>query len=170
MSSETRALSYTELAELFDMTVPSVRNMVRRRMWHRVSSNDPKTVRVLVPVDEIPSPSTKPANAVPDAARDGSPSATSASLAILAKHIEALQAELEPLRATAAQVAALNAALDAAHDDARRLREERDALVPMSAKVAALSAALDAIRDERDHLLTREHLRESRRWWRRLTG
>jgi len=40
----------------------------------------------------------------------------------------------------------------------------------MPAQVAALRAALDAARDERDRLLTREHLREQRRWYRRLVG
>jgi hypothetical protein len=139
MSHETRALSYVELAELFGMTVPSARNMVRKRCWSRTLSNDGKTVRVNVPLDALPPPPVKPANGSPGDARDGSRGETSSALAILAKHIEALQAELEPLRATAAQV-------------------------------AALRAALDATREERDRLLTREHLRESRRLWRRLVG
>src|SRR4051812_11057580 len=134
--SETRALSYREIAKLFAITVPSARNMVRRRMWHRMPSNDPKTVRVLVPVEEIPvrktiggaprdasSENAKHTSHSPDGARDGS---LGASLAILTKHIETLQAELEPLRATATQVTALNAARDAARDDAQRLRDERD--------------------------------------------
>ena len=170
MSHETRALSYIELAKLFDMTVPSARNMVRKRCWSRILSNDGKTVRVNVPLDALPPPPTMPANAAPNDAREGSPGETSAALTILAKHIEALQAELQPLRATAAQVAALNAALDAARGDAQCLREERDALSPMPAQVAALRAALDAARDERDRLLTREHVREQRRWYRRLLG
>ncbi len=152
--SETRTLSYREIAKLFAITVPSARNMVRRRMWHRVPSNDPKTVRVLVPVEEIPARKT-----IGDAPRDASSDGSSenakhtshlpdgsldASLAILTKHIETLQAELEPLRATAAQVAALNAALDASRDDAQRLR------------------------DERDRLLTQIMTRQP--WWRRLVG
>ena len=170
MSHETRALSYIELAKLFDMTVPSARNMVRKRCWSRSLSNDGKTVRVNVPLDALPPPPATPANAAPGEARDGSRSEASAALTILAKHIEALQAELEPLRATAAQVAALNAALDAARGDAQRLRGELDELAPMPAQVAALRAALDAARDERDRLLTREHLREQRRWYRRLAG
>src|SRR3954453_18227467 len=160
--SETRALSYREIAKLFAITVPSARNMVRRRMWHRVPSNDPKTVRVLVPVEEIPvrktigdaprdassdgssdgsSENARHTSHLPDGTRDGS---LGASLAILTKHIEALQAELEPLRATATQVAALSAALDAARDDAQRLR------------------------DERDRLLTQIMTRQP--WWRRLVG
>jgi hypothetical protein len=170
MADETRALSYIELAKLFGMTVPSVRNMVRKRCWSRILSNDGKTVRVNVPLDALPPPPTKPANTAPGDAREGSPGETSAALTILAEHIEALQAELEPLRATAAQVAALNAALDAARGDAQRLRGELDELAPMPAQAAALRAALDAARDERDRLLTREHLREQRRWWKRLVG
>ena len=114
MADETRALSYIELAKLFGMTVPSARNMVRKRCWSRILSNDGKTVRVNVPLDALPPPPTKPANTAPGDAREGSPGEASAALTILAEHIEALQAELEPLRATAAQVAALNAALDAA--------------------------------------------------------
>ena len=35
---------------------------------------------------------------------------------------------------------------------------------------AAMRATLDAVTSERDRLLTREHLREQRRWWRRLAG
>src|SRR5215207_7795675 len=65
MSHETRALSYIELAKLFDMTVPSARNMVRKRCWSRTLSNDGKTVRVNVPLDALPPPPTKPADAAP---------------------------------------------------------------------------------------------------------
>ena len=156
--SETRALSYREIAKLFAITVPSARNMVRRRMWHRVPSNDPKTVRVLVPVEELPVGKTT-GDAPRDVSSDGSSEnamhtshlrdgardeSLGASLAILTKHIETLQAELEPLRATATQVAALNAALNAARDDTQRLR------------------------DERDRLLTQIMTRQP--WWRRLVG
>jgi hypothetical protein len=51
-----------------------------------------------------------------------------------------------------------------------RLEAELDPLREMPAQVAALRAVLDAVRDERDRALTREHLRESRRWYRRLVG
>jgi hypothetical protein len=172
--SETRLLSYIEIAKLFDMTVPSARNMVRKRCWSRILSNDGKTVRVNVPCDALPPPPSKPANASPDDAHDGSPDAPSEVLAILAKHIEALQAELAPLRATATQVAALNAALDAARDEARRLRVEADEAHARgraeAIRAAALAATLEAVTGERDRLLTREQLRVSRSWWRRLTG
>ena len=64
---------------------------------------------------------------------------TPGALAILARHIEQLQAEVTLLRSVEAQVAGLQAALDAARDDASRLRAERD-----------------------DHL---SRLVASRRWW-----
>ena len=119
--SETRALSYIELAKAFDMTVPSARNMVRKRCWTRILSNDGKSVRIMVPIEELPAPEAsndKPPDAPPGDAPDAS---LSASLAILAI-IERLQAEIEPLRETAAQVPALDAALDASRDETSRLR------------------------------------------------
>jgi prefoldin subunit 5 len=167
--TETRALTYREIAKAFDITVPSARNMVRRRMWHRMPSNDPKTVRVLVPFGEIPARRPKPdatcdassdgssekratSHGLPDDARNGSSGETSEALAILAKHIEALQAEIEPLRMMAAEVPALNAARDAARDDAQRLRAERDELASLPVQVAALRATLEAVSAERDRL------------------
>jgi hypothetical protein len=50
------------------------------------------------------------------------------------------------------------------------LQRENVTLASMPAQVAALRATLEAVRDERDRLLTREHLREQRRFWRRLVG
>ena len=35
---------------------------------------------------------------------------------------------------------------------------------------AAMKATLEAVTAERNRLLTREHLREQRRFWRRLVG
>jgi hypothetical protein len=50
------------------------------------------------------------------------------------------------------------------------LQRENATLASMPALVAALRATLEATTAERDRLLTREHLREQRRWWRRLVG
>jgi hypothetical protein len=178
MSDEVRLLSYREIAEQFGLTLQSARNLVRKRCWGRTLSNDGRTALIRVPCDAIPPPTTKPADAAPDLAPDGAPGSTSGSpsapLAALAKHIETLQAEITPLRAVALEVAALRAALDAAHGDAHRLRDERDServvALSVGAEVAALRATLEAVREERDRLLTREHLREQRRWWQRLAG
>jgi hypothetical protein len=46
----------------------------------------------------------------------------------------------------------LNAARDAARDDAQRLRAERDELASLPVQVAALRATLDAVTAERDRL------------------
>jgi uncharacterized small protein (DUF1192 family) len=166
LMTETRALSYIELAKAFDMTVPSARNMVRKRCWTRILSNDGKTVRIMVPIEELPTPEAsndKPPDAPPGDAPDAS---LSASLAILANHIERLQSEIEPLRATAAEVPALNAALDASRDEASRLRHEREAAceqaIALRISIAGLEATCAALRDEIER-------RESRGWWRRLT-
>jgi hypothetical protein len=126
MQHEVRLLSYREIAEKFGLTLQSARNLVRKRCWGRTLSNDGRTALIRVPCDAIPAQVTKPADAEPGAKPDAEPGATSAALAVLAKHIETLQAELEPLRATALEVAALRAALDAAQGDAQRLRDERD--------------------------------------------
>jgi hypothetical protein len=179
--SETRLLSYIEIAKLFDMTVPSARNMVRKRHWSRILSNDGKTVRIHVPVEAIPVAPVLSTDALSDGSSAATPDATSEALAILAKHIEALQAELEPLRATAAQVAALNAALDAARDDASRLREERDAaqakieaLLPLEGELAALKEAERARATRAATVPTIAHASSSSSFWeqlrRRLVG
>jgi hypothetical protein len=159
---ETRALSYIELAKAFDMTVPSARNMVRKRCWSRILSNDGKTVRIMVPVEELPAPEVsndKPADPTPDAS-------LGASLAILANHIERLQAEIEPLRTAAAQVPALNAALSTARDASSRLRQEREAAceqaIALRISISGLEATCAALREEIGR-------RDSRGWWRRLT-
>ena len=53
---ETRLLTYPEIAQAFAMTVASARNLASKRRWRKLPANsgDRKTVRVLVPVDELP--------------------------------------------------------------------------------------------------------------------
>jgi hypothetical protein len=141
--SDTRSYTYAELAATLGTGVPSVRNLVRRKRWHKVTGND-KLVRVVVPIEYVDRQRAAAACAAHDPAHDPGHGAapdgpTHAALQVLQRHIERLEAELDPLRS-------------------------------MPAQVAALRAALDAVRDERDRLLTREHLREQRRWWRRLTA
>jgi hypothetical protein len=155
MTHETRALPYPEIARLFNITVPSARNMVRRRRWARMPSNDPKRALVLVPIEALPNCSAPNNSAdatrraasdetseAPDDTRDGSSNATSGALEILARHVEMLHAELAIARAEAARSVALDVSL------------------------AALRATLEAVREERDRLVTREHLREQKWWWR----
>ncbi len=138
--SSTRLLTYPEIADAFSMTVASARNLARKRRWRKVPSNsgDRKTVRVHVPEDELSlARAAREEPSAPDAGSIQRP--TTDALAILASHIEQLQAEVASLRSVEAQVAGLQAALDAAREDSSRLR------------------------DERDDYLTR--LMASRRWW-----
>jgi len=114
---ETRALTYIEISELFGVTVPSARNLASKRRWQRVISNDAKSVRVHVPIEAIPATPLVSPNEAPDGS-------LGASLTILAKHIETLQAELEVARADASQVPSLRASLDEARGDASRLGDE----------------------------------------------
>lgn len=122
-SDTTKLCTYPEIAAAFAMTVASARNLARKRRWQKVPANsgDRKTVKVLVPLDELPT-----APPVRNAAPIQHPDSTADALAILARHIEQLQAEVTSLRTVEAQVAGLKATLEAARDEASRLRVERD--------------------------------------------
>jgi len=123
--TEVRLLTYPEVAEAFSMTVASARNLARKRRWRKVPGNsgDRKTVRVVVPMDELPvTPPARREDATPMQHQESTPDA----LAILARHIEALQADVTSLRGVEAQVAGLRAALDASREEASRLKAERD--------------------------------------------
>ena len=146
--SDTRSYTYAELAAVLGTGVPSVRNLVRRKRWHKITGND-KLVRIVVPIEYVERQRAAPPScaahdpghgAARDPAHDPAPDVSiHTALQVLTRHIERLEAELAPLRS-------------------------------MPAQVAALRAVLDAVRDERDRLLTREHLRAQRRWYRRLIG
>ena len=51
--SDTRLMSYAELADTLDLTAGSVRNLVRRKRWQRVQGNDGRA-RVHVPIEALP--------------------------------------------------------------------------------------------------------------------
>jgi len=117
---DTKLMSYAELAQSFSMTVASARNLARRRHWKKVPSNsgDRKSVLVVVPIDALTSRES--------ASDVGSMQHPDTALAILARHIESLQADVASLRGVEAQVAGLQAALDASREEASTLRAERD--------------------------------------------
>src|SRR6476646_1903783 len=102
MHAETRPMTYREVAAAFNLTLGSTRNLVRKRCWERTPAND-GTVRIHVPLDALPAP--RPAHVPTQVhaqagagapADDSTYATTSAALAVLAKHVEGLQAELEP--------------------------------------------------------------------------
>jgi hypothetical protein len=78
--------------------------------------------------------------------------------------------ELALARVEAATVPALKDMLAKSEATSGRLESELALAQAEAATVPALRAALSAVRDERDRALTREHLREQRRFWRRLVG
>jgi hypothetical protein len=153
----TKSLTYAELADALRLTAGSVRNLVRRKRWPRHVGNDGAT-RVSVPIEYLDEntprpPPTDGASHTPSESPTSLPTGgdtQATALQVLTTHIERLGRELEGVKS------------------------ERDAerAVALSAgiQVAALRGALEEVRAERDRLLTREHLRTSRAWWRRLTG
>jgi len=96
------------------------------------------------------------------------------ALTVLGDHVATLKGALAK-----AELAAERAGQerDAANERARLAEAEAATVPALRETIEALKTALARsedraaqIRAERDRLLTREHLREQRRWWRRLTG
>jgi hypothetical protein len=171
--SDTKWMTYAELAEVLGIGGDSARNLVRRKRWPRQAGND-GLARVGVPVEyiaESAKPDT-PADPPIDTPTDGA-----VMVAILANHISHLEVELGNLkqeretergrlegaiatlrqdldteRLRAAQVDALNAVIDAERKRAEELKEERD----------RWASALEATQRQ----ITQLHLAEKRTgWW-----
>jgi hypothetical protein len=158
MDGTTYSVTYAELATRLGITVPSAKNLCRRKKWSRAPGNDGAT-RISIPQDYLDehAPQSRAISTGTDTGTDADTStATStgtgggihlSALAVLERQIERLESEVAALKT------------------------ERDVLASMPVQVAALRATLEAVTAERDRLLTREHLREQRRpWWRRLAG
>jgi hypothetical protein len=127
--AETIMLTFDELAARLGQREASVRRMVRRKRWRKAAGNDGKA-RIYVPLAALPEggPADKPAGAPhgkpggngadkPEGQPEGGPQG-SAPVAILARHVERLEAEIERLRtaldaerAVGQQVASLQTAL-----------------------------------------------------------
>jgi hypothetical protein len=167
MDATTFSVTYVELAAKLDITVPSAKTLVRRHRWEKRPGNDGLT-RILVPVEYL---ANKSAESRHDGSHDSahvSPHESPAELqspapgtveaiAALERHVARLEADM---RAT---TSALKEAVTTA--DTLRATALTEAVTS-----AAMKATLEAVTAERDRLLTREHLRETRRWWRRLAG
>src|SRR4051794_39109938 len=112
--SDTRSYTYAELAAVLGTGVPSVRNLVRRKRWHKITGND-KLVRIVVPIEYVERQRAAPPScaahdpghgAARDPAHDPAPDVSiHTALQVLTRHIERLEAELDPLRSMPAQVA-----------------------------------------------------------------
>ena len=155
-TDQTRALTYAEMASTMAITLASAKNLTRRKRWSRQAGND-GLVRVLVPLDYLEEDASAEGHhdgshdSPPESRAEGRQEALGA-IAALERHVTRLEAAM-----MAAETALAEARTDADEARARALAE--------AVTTAALKATLEAVSNERDRLLTREQLRESRSWW-----
>jgi hypothetical protein len=126
MTDDVQWLTYSELAEAFEITPKSARNLARQKRWTQRTGQD-RLARVGVPVDEIP---------VRIESSVGGPTASEVSLVaikVLRERIGRLEAEIVSFkdehdreRLRTAQVDALTAILDIERKRFEELRRERD--------------------------------------------
>ena len=131
---DVRWLTYEEMAAELGIARESARQLVKRKRWPRRPGNDGRA-RVGIPTDEfaarprpVHEPAQEPGHDPADAPGDdpAQPPVHDPAVAVLTRHIERLEREMETMRERLAtqdtlplQVAALNAAL-------AELREDRD--------------------------------------------
>jgi hypothetical protein len=164
--SDTKLLSYAEIAAALGIGGNSARALVRRKRWQRKPGND-GLARIEVPVEYLAEHAKaaqakgddSPPFSTPASTPSGGPSSTPSEGGVIEafeRHINRLEAEL--------------AALKQEHDAERRdlvLAQAEAATVPaLKDAVAALKSALDTeksrvgeLRAERDRLAAR------RSWW-----
>ena len=187
-------LTYAALADLLGVSAEAVRQKAIRHRWRRQPANDGRA-QVLVDVDEVrallpsrkrpsdtrPTPGQQAAPKRPTPGQEEVPNARTRMLVALEAHVETLKVANTKLETEAARERARADGLNEDLDLAWRklaLAEFEAATVPaLKDTIEALKAALASSRDqtaeiraERDRLLTREHLRAQRRWYRRLMG
>jgi hypothetical protein len=150
-------MTYAELAATLNIGGDSARNLVRRRRWHRSPGND-GLARIAVPLDYLEradrsprAPTGAPNDPTGDAAAD--PPTAEPANAILARHIERLEKEIEELKqernraaARASDRDAIAVQLRALRNALCELRDDRERWRCLAERLSALSLA-------------------SRRWW-----
>jgi hypothetical protein len=166
---EVQWLTYDELAERLGIGRESARTLVKRKRWARQTGNDGRA-RIGLPVEELEArsesavrveqeqdqPGEQAGDQSPDRASEHSPEV----MAVLTRHIERLEAQLE---------------------EALKRAGERDELLTqrdvLTTQVDALRAALAAAERDRDRWHDVATLKpepvapvERRSWWRRLAG
>jgi hypothetical protein len=166
---EVQWLTYDELAERLGIGRESARTLVKRKRWARQTGNDGRA-RIGLPVEELEArsesavrveqeqdqPGEQAGDRSPDRASEHSPEV----MAVLTRHIERLEAQLE---------------------EALKRAGERDELLTqrdvLTTQVDALRAALAAAERDRDRWHDVATLKpepvapvERRSWWRRLAG
>src|SRR5215213_10510590 len=166
--------SVNEAARRLGVTATAIRNRIKRgTLDTRPNGNFGRLVRVprtvtLTPKEPVP-------GTVPLTPQER------VTLTVLADHVTTLKAALAKLEAEAkrerARADGLNQDLDVAWRELALAKAEAATVPALKDTAEALKTALATSRDqnaeiraERDRLLTREHLREQRRFWRRLVG
>lgn len=162
--SETRSMTYAELAAALGIGADSARNLVRRKRWHRFPGND-GMARIAVPVEHLEQgrkPAWRSDEGAADAPADppiaATPDAAGLALTILTDHVRRCEAEIRELKEEL--------------ETARERAADRDVI---AAQLTALGVALGEMRNERrmwrehaERLLAATH--EARRpWWSWLT-
>jgi len=167
---DTLWLSYDEIAQQLGITKPSARTLAKRHKWPRRPAND-GTARVGIPAEymngrPLERPEGRSQGQTPDQPPersqdrpeerplDRSPDHDATAVAVLARHIERLEAQLD---------AAMNRAADRDQIAAR--------CEAITVQVEALRAALDAANQDRDRWHTAATARPpgasrgARSWW-----
>jgi hypothetical protein len=159
-TDSTRSLTYAEMAAVMGITLASAKNLTRRKRWARTRSNEGH-VRILVPLDYLAESEGKGRREGPSASPHEGP---------VDGRREALGVIADLVRQLASTEAAKEAIEKALAEAVSKGEADRAMASAAAVREAAMKATLEAVRDERDRLLTREHLREQRRFWRRLVG
>lgn len=182
--TDTKWMTYAELAEVLGIGGDSARNLVRRKRWPRQTGND-GLARIGVPVEYITEnvkpdiPAKPPIDAPADEAADGA-----IIVSVLAHHISRLEAELETVKKEReAERTRLEDKAEALEDKIAALEQYLTTERLRSAQLEALNAVIDVerrrvedLQAERDGLRSdrdrwagqAEKLAAARSWWSKL--
>jgi hypothetical protein len=166
---ETLSLTYGELADRLGIEREAARQLVKRRRWVKWKGNDGQ-VRISIPEESLTNRSETGARPYEETGAEPVENRVEPGvLAVLTRHIERLESQLDEAQKRAgdlalqreAAVASALAERDTAQSERDVIRTERDAV---TAQVEALRSALAAAEQDRDrwhHAATNQ----PRRWW-----
>jgi cell division septum initiation protein DivIVA len=165
--TDTKWMTYAELAEVLGIGSDSARNLVRRKRWPRQSGND-GLARIGVPIEYINEnakpdvPVQPPIDASADGGADGAIVVT-----VLANHISRLERELEALKQEhEAERERLEGRAEALEDKVAALEQDLATERLRAAQLDALNAVIEAERRRVEDLQAeRDSLRADRDRW-----
>jgi cell division septum initiation protein DivIVA len=161
--TDTKWMTYAELAEVLGIGGDSARNLVRRKRWLRQSGND-GLARVGVPVEYIDE-NAKPEAPIDTPADGGADEAI--VVTILANHISRLERELDALKQEhEAECERLEDRAEALEDKVAALEQDLATERLRAAQLDALNAVIEAERRRVEDLQAeRDSLRADRDRW-----